>query len=200
MTELWRSDDLRAWHDALVRYPDVISRQGVSRLEFLDSWYRDELPRAIGERSPAHVNSAELQRITEWKMARGVWRQRNLVLVRSNAPDVVEAVSRDAFARVDDDLVPIRILATLAGVGPATASAVIAAVAPDSYPFFDDLVAAQIPGFGDVDFGLKQYGRYRDALRERAGRLGTNWHATMVERALWAANGGKAGRPVGVEA
>jgi hypothetical protein len=84
-------------------------------------------------------------------------------------------------------------LSTLAGIGPATASALLSAFAPEIYPFFDDLVAAQIPGLGKVDFTPKFYARYADALRTRAQQLGPPWTPTTVERALWTNAGGKAG-------
>ncbi len=190
---LWTSDDPDVWAAALARYPAVVGRQDVARLAPLDTWYRDELPAAIARREPAHVTHEELVRVTEWKMARGVWRGRNLALVRGNAPDRVVAVSTGALARVPDPRAPIATLAELDGVGPATASAVAAATAPEVYPFFDELVAAQAPGLGAVAFTLGYYLRYATALRQRAIRLGAPWTPVGVERALWAHAGGKAG-------
>lgn len=193
MSELWAIETPGAWHDALARYPDVVARQGVARLPTLDAWYRDALPAAMAARAPVHVTHDELVGLTEWKMARGVWRAPNLVLVRGNAPDAVATTSADALARVPHPTAPIRTLATLAGVGPATASAVAAAHAPATYPFFDELVAAQVPDLGPVAWTLGYYGRYAAALRVRAARLGAEWTPVMVERALWADVGGKAG-------
>jgi hypothetical protein len=139
----------------------------------------------------------ELVRVTEWKMARGVWRGRNLALVRGNDPARVEAVSAAALAEAcsasPHPTRPIAALAELDGVGPATASAVAAAAAPATYPFFDEIVAGCVPGLGAVAFTLPYYARYAAALRERAGRLGDGWTPVMVERALWADRGGKAG-------
>ena len=68
------------------------------------------------------------------------------------------------------------------------------AASPDLYPFFDELVAAQVPGLGAVAWTIAYYRRYADALRERASQLGQRWTPVMVERALWANVGGKAGR------
>src|SRR3712207_8361368 len=51
--------------------------------------------------------------------------------------DEVVAASRRAFAAIPDDRAPLRLLGELKGVGPATASAVLAAYRPDLYPFFD---------------------------------------------------------------
>ena len=193
MTDLWRSDDAEAWEAALGRYEEVVEAQGVARLPELDRWYRDELPGLIAKRRPPHVTHAELVRLTEWKMARGIWRPRNLNLVRGNDPALVERTSAAALAKVPHPSEPIALLARLAGVGPATASAVASAAAPDVYPFFDELVAAKIPGLGQVTFTPREYARYAEALRDRAARLGPAWTPVMVERAVWAHVGGKAG-------
>ena len=195
MTDLWASTDARAWRQALERYDDVVARQGVARLPELDRWYRDELPSASAARRPAHVTLPELVRVTEWKMARGVWRAPNLALVRGNAPELVVETSADALAKVPHPTAPIATLATLAGVGPATASAVAAARAAALYPFFDELVAGQVPTLGKVAWTLGYYARYATALRERAARLGEGWTPVAVERALWAHAGGKSGAP-----
>lgn len=193
MSGLWASEEPGTWRAALGRYEEVVEGQGVARLPELDRWYRDELPGLIAGRQSPHVTHAEMVRVTEWKMARGVWRGRNLALVRGNDPAEVERASTAALARVPHPSEPIALLSKLAGVGPATASAVAAAAAPGVYPFFDELVAARIPGLGQVTFTPKEYARYADALRERAARLGPSWTPVGVERAIWADVGGKAG-------
>lgn len=191
--DLWNDDDVAAWELALGRYTHVVEQQQVARLPALDVWYRSELPALIAARTPLHVTHDELVALTEWKMARGVWRAPNLVLVRGNAPEQVAAVSGEALANVPHPMQPIATLATLAGVGPATASAAIAAVAPAIYPFFDEIVAAQVPTLGKVAWTLGYYARYATALRERAAALGASWTPVDIERALWAHAGGKTG-------
>lgn len=193
MTTLWSASSTERWREALAGYDDVVSRQGVARLVELDRWYRDELPGAISARRAPHVNHAELVRLTEWKMARGVWRAPNLVLVRGNDAQLVEKASTDALAQVPHPTKPVATMATLAGVGPATASAAASAFAPEVYPFFDELVAAQVPGLGAVKWTLGYYAQYAEALRARAAALGGEWTPTLVDRALWASVGGKAG-------
>jgi len=193
MGSLWLNDSTAAWRDALATYDDVVARQGVARLAELDRWYRDELPGAISARRSPHVTHDELVRLTEWKMARGVWRAPNLVLVRGNDAKLVIDTSAAAFAAAPHPTKPIATLATLAGVGPATASAAVSAFAPERYPFFDELVAAQVPRLGAVKWTMPYYATYADALRERATALGGDWTPTMVERALWSTVGGKAG-------
>lgn len=193
MATLWASDERKLWKAALESYPAVIEGQGVARLPELDRWYREDLPAAIAGRKTPHVTHDELVRVTEWKMARGIFRPRNLVLVRGNAPALVEKTSTAALAAIPDPKRPVALLAELAGVGPATASAIAAAAAPDVYPFFDELVGAQVPGLGTVAFTPVYYAKYAAALRARADELGDGWTPVTVEQALWAHVGGKAG-------
>ncbi|HEU0016206.1 MAG TPA: hypothetical protein VFQ45_21180 [Longimicrobium sp.] len=191
--DLWTSGRETDWRRALDSHEAVIAAQGVKALPELDRWYREDFPAAVAAREPAHITHDEMVRVTEWKMARGIWRARNLALVRGNAPDAVVRASTRALAAIPDPKTPIAELATLAGVGPATASAVAAAAAPEHYPFFDELVGAQVPGLGKVDFTPAYYARYAAALRDRARTLGGSWTPARVEQALWAHAGGKAG-------
>jgi hypothetical protein len=193
MSSLWPKSSISAWREALDSYPAVIAAQGVTKLVELDAWYREELPAAIERRTPRHVTLAELVKLTEWKMARGVWRAPNLVLVKGNDADLVKKTSAAALASAPHPTAPVAALATLAGVGPATASALAAAAEPSIYPFFDELVAAQVPGLGAVKWTMSYYARYAEALRDRARKLGGEWTPVLVERALWASVGGKAG-------
>jgi hypothetical protein len=184
-------DDCAAWARALAGYERAIESREVTRLADLDRWYRDDLPGLLAARDPAYLTHDELIRVTEWKMKRGVWRARNLALVRGNDPDQVRRISAAALAQIPDPRRPVALLATLAGVGPATASAVVAAACPAVYPFFDEDVADQVPELGPVAFTLPYYLRYVACLRDRAARLATacpaaGWTAHAVAQALWA--------------
>ncbi|MGE5140209.1 MAG: hypothetical protein ACM3JD_12160 [Rudaea sp.] len=194
--DLWGSDDCRNWQQALIAYPKVIAAQGIADLAELDAWYGGELPRKVASREPPYITHDELVRVTRWKMRRGVWRERNRRLVEGNAAALVKQASKRAFDAVPDPRRPIAILSDLAGVGPATASAVLAAWRPDLYAFFDELVAAQIPGLGPVSFTAAYYARYADRLRERAAQLSAACKKSPltpqdVSQALWANSGGK---------
>lgn len=192
--ELWHSSDVASWQQALDAYPQVIAAQGVARLPELDQWYRDEFPQEIAARRLVHVTLPELIRVTEWKMHRGVWRAPNLVRVKNNPPDEVIETTVRGLSRCPHPTQPIGEIAKLDGVGPATASAVVAALMPTVYPFFDELVAAQITGLGPVKWTLGYYATYAEWLRQRAAALGREWTPVMVERALWSGVGGKAGK------
>lgn len=188
---LWQIQDTAPWSSALEAYPRVIAAQGVPPLAALDAWYRDELPGIFAPRRLVHLTLPELIQITEWKMHRGVWRAPNLVRVRRNDPELVIEATVRAFSRCPHPTQPIGEIAKLDGVGPATASAVVAALLPSVYPFFDELVAAQVPALGDVKWTLGYYATYAEQLRERAAKLGVGWTPVMVERALWSHVGGK---------
>jgi hypothetical protein len=193
---LWQASDTARWQSSLDQYPDVVRRQGVAQLPGLDDWYRDELPAVLSSRRLVYITLPELVRITEWKMHRGVWRAPNLVRVKNNPPDEVVETTVRGLSRCPHPTQPIGEIAKLDGVGPATASAVVASLLPTVYPFFDELVAAQVPELGAVKWTLGYYAKYAELLRQRAASLGAEWTAVMVERALWSSVGGKAGNPV----
>jgi hypothetical protein len=190
MPELWSSTSLAKWRTALDSYETVIEQQGIGKLPERDTWYRNELPRLIAARAKPHVTHAELVKLTQWKMTRGEWRARNLVLVSRNDAATVVSTTRDALSLAPHPTKPISTIATLEGVGPATASAVAAAALPAIYPFFDELVAGQVPSLGKVAWTLGYYAEYASALREKAEQLGKGWTPVTVERALWANSGG----------
>jgi hypothetical protein len=190
---LWRSDDVSAWHAALDGYDAAIAALPNAKLTGHDAWYREALPSLVHARAPMHVTHDEMVRITEWKMARGVWRAPNLVLVRNNTPDAVVNASRSAAEQIPHPTKPVTALVALKGVGAATASALLAVMAPAVYPFFDEDVAAQVPLLGPVAWTNGYYAKYATALRERSAQLsalfGRAFTPVMVERALWAARG-----------
>src|SRR5438309_3549046 len=199
---LWRTNSCDAWQTALDQYADTVREQQVNGLAEIDAWYREQLPARIATRRPAYITLAELEHLTVWKMKRGVWRERNRLLVRGNSSATVRQVSRAAFAAVPDYRKPVDLLSTLAGVGPATASAALAAYAPAVYPFFDELVGAQIPGLGKVAFTAAYYQRYAATLRQRAAQLiercpDREWTAQDLSQALWAHSGGKTAQGLG---
>jgi hypothetical protein len=188
---LYASTNEADWQASLEAYPTAIAAHPVARLAALDTWYREELPASIRARTPMFMTHDEMVRVTEWKMARGVWRAPNLVLVKGNAPEAVEAAGRAAAAQLAVLNKAIGAITELDGVGPATASAVLAIMAPERYPFFDEDVAKQVPDLGPVAWTLPYYRKYAAALVDRAAALGASWTPVMVEQALWAAHRGR---------
>jgi hypothetical protein len=190
--ELWASADVGRWQEALDDYARVVDAQEIAGLAELDRWYRDELPAEIATRNPPYLDRSELSDIARWKMMRGEWRQRNLMLVRSNRDVEIREATQEAFVLAPDPKTPVVRIAKLAGVGAATASAALAPYRPDLYPFLDEVIGAAIPGLEETKFTVPYYVRYAEALRQRATDLGEGWTAQQVGLALWSASGGKA--------
>src|SRR5687767_13148610 len=107
MGSVWLSTSDSEWRRALRSYDEVVLAQGVARLQVLDRWYREELPDAVTKRRPRHATHAELVKLAEWKMARGVWRAPNLVLVKGNDADRVKEISAAALASAPHPTAPI---------------------------------------------------------------------------------------------
>ena len=188
---LFSRDDAAAWTAALATYPDAIARMPMAeKLAPLDAWYRETLPGLVTARAPMHVTHDEMVHLTEWKMARGVWRAPNLVLVRNNPPAMVADASSRAAALLDQPAKALGAITELGGVGPATASAVLAIMVPERFPFFDDVVSRQVTGLGPVAWTAGYYRKYAAALVARfdalRGVLPDGWTPVTLERALWA--------------
>ena len=202
---LYTSDDCKMWRATRAQYDALILAHNVNLLPELDAWYQNELPGILAARSPAYVTKAEFMDILRWKMKRGDWREPNRLRIEATDARVIEQHARDAFAAARDldaniptaskeYKKPVQLFCELDGVGPATASAALAAFRPDLYPFFDEWIAKQIDGLGQVAFTPSYYWKYADALREKARTLKKckgDWNAHEVGQALWVASGGK---------
>ena len=94
---LWPSNDCQLWQHALNSYPQIIAAQASEKLVNLDAWYRNTLPMLLSEREEPYITLEELQGVATWKMTRGVWRERNRILIGQNPPEKLEEASRLAF-------------------------------------------------------------------------------------------------------
>ncbi|KAM5198261.1 uncharacterized protein RBU33_013712 isoform 1-T1 [Hipposideros larvatus] len=189
---LWGCEDPSRWAAILALHGEVLrARAGPQgQLEALDRWYREELPTSIEGRAEKHVTREELERLMAWKLARGRFRPRLQQLVATNPPELVVQRSASAFRRLPDMLAAITELCTLRGVGPATASAVLAVGAPEVAAFMSDEAVAAVPGLPALKYTLKHYLLYLDQVQERAralsrGSASGSWTPHHVETALW---------------
>ncbi len=203
--KLFASANCAEWRDALSQYDALILAHNINQLPELDAWYQNELPALIAARKAAYVTKDEFLEILRWKMKRGDWRETNRLRIAAAEARVIKQHAQNAFAAaraLDTNIAtaskeykrPVQIFCELDGVGPATASAALAAYRPDLYPFFDEWIAAQVPALGQVTFTPSYYWKYADALREKARTLqkcGEEWNAHQVGQALWVVSGGK---------
>ncbi|XP_042452378.1 uncharacterized protein LOC122036995 [Zingiber officinale] len=182
------SCDVGAWREALLAYDVGLSLLRKPDLLPLDAFYRTELPLLLLRRDPRpFLTKPELHRLMQWKLTRGKWRPRLLNFISSLEEHLVESASRKAFTALPDLSQAVSELTVLKGVGPATASAVLAAYAPDVAPFMSD--EAMIASMGNVkDYTLKQYLAFAEKLQMKAKELsveGNCFTPVDVERALW---------------
>ncbi|MEE6497664.1 hypothetical protein FKM82_002805 [Ascaphus truei] len=189
---LFLCEDPNVWLRVSDIYWDVITVKGEKqkRLPVLDRWYQEELPACVTARSEKYLTQEELVKLMEWKLTRGKFRPRLQQLVSANAEGGVESCTLKAFQLLPDVSAAITELCTLKGIGPATASAVLAVGAPDVTAFMADETVESIPGLTPVQYTLKHYLRYLEELRRKAVALSKvsseKWTPHRVELCLWA--------------
>ncbi|KAJ3685656.1 hypothetical protein LUZ61_014820 [Rhynchospora tenuis] len=182
------SEDRAQWRAELEAYESRLESLGKADLVSLDSFYRKELPLLLHERDPdPFISKAELVRLMKWKLSRGKWRPRLLDFVSSLGEEEVQLASKKGFGSLPDLSNAVSSLTVMKGVGPATASAILAAYAPDIAPFMSD--EAMMAAMGSVkQYTLKQYILFAEKLQKKAKELsgdGECFTASDVERALW---------------
>ncbi|XP_052191278.1 uncharacterized protein LOC127800608 [Diospyros lotus] len=180
--------DVGLWREALSSYRTRIESLNKPNLVSLDEFYTNELPLLIHQRNPnPYITTSELSKLMQWKLTRGKWRPRLLDFVSSLDEALVKSASEKAFKSLPDISKAVTELTILKGVGPATASSILAAYAPDVAPFMSD--EAMVAAIGNSkDYTLKQYLVFVDKLQNKAKELsleGDVFTPSDVERALW---------------
>ncbi|XP_052789524.1 uncharacterized protein LOC128223995 isoform X1 [Mya arenaria] len=159
-------------------------------LHKLDSWYQNELPDTIQGRKPRHITQEELCKLMKWKLTRGKFRPRLTEMVATNSEDEVKSASTSAFAALPDVPAAIQALTVLKAVGPATASAILAAGAPAKAAFMADESMAMFPGLQPIKYDLAFYKTYMKHVTQLVKQLNKEgpdigWTAHKVELTLW---------------
>ncbi|RUS19640.1 hypothetical protein BC937DRAFT_87166 [Endogone sp. FLAS-F59071] len=195
---LFANADLHLWRTTLDAYDRALaaictSKSSGQRLAELDKWYHETLPDLINSRK-AEANSVfmtrdEVVKVTEWKLKRGKFRPRLQSLVESNTDAMVRKITSDSFAKLPNVKDSLRVIKDLKGVGPATASAILAAYSP-LIPFMSDEAMEAIPGMGKIAYVEKYYLKYLENVTAKCDELNSGqkdfvWTPRLVERTLW---------------
>lgn len=186
------------WSYVLSKYQEVLKLKAAQRrkkggpeeLIRLDAWYHEQLPTIIHSRKQPHITHEELIQITKWKLIRGKFRPCLMDLVRINTETAVLKASKKAFRKIPNMTKAINALTCLKGIGPASASAILAAGYPEHAPFMADESMLSTPGIETTDSTLAEYVNYTAQIKACSDRLNehdkeTKWTPHKVELALW---------------
>ena len=125
--------------------------------------------------------------IMQWKIGRGKDRPMLLGMIRENTPKSITDASTKSFKLLmqDDWKGAMESLIELRGVGPATASAILAPLDPINCPFMSDEVLESCTK-KKREYTMNAYVKMRNVLVMKAEQLGQGWTAEKLGKALWA--------------
>jgi hypothetical protein len=112
-------------------------------------------------------------------------------LVRINTELAVKQATTKAFKKVQKDLnSAISALTNLKGIGPATASAVLAAGYPEHCPYMADESMLSTPGVEANDYTVAEFVNYAEQIKNLCTRIKEidpegKWTPHKMELALW---------------
>jgi len=196
---LWKSNDISDWKINLNRYNQAIelvsSSAKKSQLLKLDKWLNTE----HSHRNFRPLTLKEIENILEWKLLRGKDRPMLRGLIKKNKDSDVSRVSEIAFGLMmkKDWFGALKTLAELKGVGPATASAILAPldIGKDFCPFMADEVLEAVTG-KKREYTFKAYQDMQALIMEKVETLNGNvkiipgeskFTAEDISKALWTA-------------
>lgn len=191
---LFLTQDESMWFDGLYSYDRAITnvarKKGSSKLPELDAWWRNELFHIVNVRSERYITEEELCKIMQWKLGRGKDRPMLLNLIKQNSGASIIKISKEAFIKLKtgDWKGSMTCLMELRGVGPATASAILANFDPFNCPFMADEVIESTTN-KKRDYTMKMYENMRAILLEKLKTCKFQsdiWTPELLGRALWA--------------
>ncbi|KAK4181071.1 hypothetical protein QBC36DRAFT_138126 [Triangularia setosa] len=179
----------------LSRYPACLeaiskskgTKEGQKSLSELDAYRYGEALEQFGKKKPKQMTIDDAKLLVEWKLRHGQFRPHLLKLVSSNEPKTLEETVQKAVVQYQKAREhwsrAIDILTQLKGIGPATASLLLAVHAPDNIIFFADEAFYWLEykgSKGPIKYNKNEY--YQLTLKAQAlgKRLGVN--AVDVEK------------------
>jgi len=207
-----QSDDHMHWSAVLNCYKEALqvvadAKKDPSKLLSLDRWYLDGQVQVPGRKAmPCPMAKETLCNIVQWKLTRGTFRPGLLQKAESNSARAVEDACKGAEAHlqaVEDGTLEdvhgaasqaVKLLQkSLDGVGPATATAILARQFPWAVAFMSDeamLASGLFDRAGDIKYDIKTFGNFNRLVQGKAevlnNKLGKRaWTGDAVARALW---------------
>ncbi|EON98563.1 hypothetical protein UCRPA7_5938 [Phaeoacremonium minimum UCRPA7] len=183
----WEEISLDEFKDALQRYSPLIedvsksrgAKGGQKTLAELDRYRYVDAPQSFSLQSAGKVMGLDdVKSLVEWKLRHGKFRPTLMKLVSSNDSSFVQDTIKQArisYQKDKDVSAALAILTKLKGIGPATASLLLAILDPEHVPFFGDEVFYWLCCDGKVlpiKYNAKEYKELNEHSRKLAKRLG----------------------------
>ncbi|RDL33088.1 uncharacterized protein BP5553_08527 [Venustampulla echinocandica] len=179
---------LSDFKDALSRYPEVLKsitktpKPGSIPLAELDEFRYVEAPARFSLKTGKSMEMEDLIKLIEWKLRHGIFRPTLPKLVAANSTQQLQEATDDAFshyASSPDDIKTVlqKLANPLRGIGPATASLLLAVHDPDHVIFFSDEVYQWLCADGEkvtIKYTSKEFDTLFVKAKILMGRLAVN--------------------------
>ncbi|KAI3395095.1 hypothetical protein diail_1775 [Diaporthe ilicicola] len=184
--------------DALAKYDKLIeavsaskgAKSGQKTLAELDRYRYVEAPALFApSKSSQAMQLGQVQTLVQWKLKHGKFRPTLMKLVSSNEESFVKETvtsAMDLYSKKADASAAIDVLTRLKGIGPATASLLLAVHDPQNVIFFADEAFYWLCNHGKRDhikYNAKEYKGLHENSQKLAKRLSAK--AVDVERVAY---------------
>jgi hypothetical protein len=190
LSELWNAPTAE-WDAALESYVSALQEKALdsSRGTLVDDDKRlfESWASQVLAREPPHLSKDDLIFVNLWKLQRGSFRPGLAALIAQNEPEDVIKTSTKALSMLASPGLANDALCALRGVGPATASAIQAALCPEDVPFMSDQLLQAVAGKGEtISYTKKSFLSACKAALNKSAELGNDWTPRNVEAAVFA--------------
>ncbi|KAH7319146.1 hypothetical protein BKA65DRAFT_513881 [Rhexocercosporidium sp. MPI-PUGE-AT-0058] len=157
--------------EALGRYPEVLKTHGktpkdaATTIEELDKFRYQIAPMNFSKNTGRIMELSDVEKLVQWKIHHGAFRATLPKLVASNTNEIVADATKDAFAAYAEnnkDIATVisKLSTPLKGIGPATASLLLAIHDPQNVVFFSDELFSYLTADGkkvDPKYTTKEF-------------------------------------------
>ncbi|KAG4431092.1 hypothetical protein IFR05_013426 [Cadophora sp. M221] len=157
--------------EALGRYPEILKshgkrpKDGSTTIEDLDKFRYQIAPMNFSKNTGRIMELSDVEKLVQWKIHHGAFRATLPKLVASNTNESVADATKDAFAAYAKDNKDIatvisKLSTPLKGIGPATASLLLAIHDPQNVVFFSDELFSYLTAEGkkvDPKYTTKEF-------------------------------------------